>query len=217
MIDFGSACFADDRMYSYIQSRFYRAPEVMMRLPYGVGIDMWSLGCILVEMHTGEPLFAGKNTHDQMRRIIEMFGMVPRRMLDASPPKYRDSLFVKTDGQFVFKHKATTDKKPEDGKKEAEPRSLVDILGATIGGPQGRRKGEAGHRPANYEVFLDLINKMLQLDPALRISPDDALNHDFFADAEKPALAPAAAAAADVGAAPEKEKSPRMCISAPSL
>ena len=175
VIDFGSACCADDRMYSYIQSRFYRAPEVMMRLPYGVGVDMWSLGCILVEMHTGEPLFTGKSTHDQMRRIIEMFGMVPRKMLDTSPSKYRDSLFVKTDGQFVFNHKATTDKTPEGGKEEAGPRSLDGILGAAIGGPQGRRKGEAGHRPADYAVFLDLIESMLQLDPALRISPEDAL------------------------------------------
>ena len=113
-----------------------------------------------------------------------MFGMVPRKMLDASPSKYRDSLFVKTDGQFVFNHKATTDKTPEDGKEEAEPRSLDGILGADIGGPQGRRKGEAGHRPADYAVFLDLIGSMLQLDPALRISPEDALAHAFCADTQ---------------------------------
>ena len=54
VIDFGSSCRSTQRMYSYIQSRFYRSPEVMLGLPYGVPIDMWSLGCILVEMHTGE-------------------------------------------------------------------------------------------------------------------------------------------------------------------
>ncbi|GMH93469.1 hypothetical protein TL16_g12637 [Triparma laevis f. inornata] len=59
VIDFGSSCKSDKKMYSYIQSRFYRSPEVMLGLQYTVAIDVWSLGCILVEMHTGEPLFAG--------------------------------------------------------------------------------------------------------------------------------------------------------------
>lgn len=64
------------QMYSYIQSRFYRSPEVMLGLPYTTAIDMWSLGCILVEMHTGEPLFAGVDQFDQMCRIISVVGMV---------------------------------------------------------------------------------------------------------------------------------------------
>ena len=50
-----------EQIYQYIQSRFYRSPEVLLGLPYDLAIDMWSLGCILVEMHTGEPLFAGSN------------------------------------------------------------------------------------------------------------------------------------------------------------
>ena len=48
-------------MYQYIQSRFYRSPEVLLGIPYDLAIDMWSLGCILVEMHTGESLFSGAN------------------------------------------------------------------------------------------------------------------------------------------------------------
>lgn len=49
------------QIYQYIQSRFYRSPEVLLGIPYNMAIDMWSLGCILVEMHTGEPLFSGAN------------------------------------------------------------------------------------------------------------------------------------------------------------
>ena len=49
------------QIYQYIQSRFYRSPEVLLGVPYDLAIDMWSLGCILVEMHTGEPLFSGAN------------------------------------------------------------------------------------------------------------------------------------------------------------
>ena len=46
VIDFGSACFEGRTSYSYIQSRFYRAPEVIMGLPYNGSIDLWSLGCV---------------------------------------------------------------------------------------------------------------------------------------------------------------------------
>ena len=49
------------KIYQYIQSRFYRSPEILIGVSYDMAIDMWSLGCILVEMHTGEPLFSGAN------------------------------------------------------------------------------------------------------------------------------------------------------------
>ncbi len=48
-------------VYTYIQSRFYRSPEVILGLPYSMPIDMWSFGCILAELYTGYPLFPGKN------------------------------------------------------------------------------------------------------------------------------------------------------------
>ena len=58
LIDFGSSCFVGDTPdFTYVQSRFYRAAEVILGLPYGVEIDTWSLGCVLVEMHAGTPLF----------------------------------------------------------------------------------------------------------------------------------------------------------------
>lgn len=72
VIDFGSSCRSDKRMYPYIQSRFYRSPEVLLGLPYTVAIDMWSLGCILLEMHTGEPLFSGSDQFDQMQKIVKV-------------------------------------------------------------------------------------------------------------------------------------------------
>ena len=53
----------------------------MLGLQYTVAIDVWSLGCILVEMHTGEPLFAGSEQFDQMRKLIEVLGPVPDDMI----------------------------------------------------------------------------------------------------------------------------------------
>ena len=59
-------------MYPYIQSRFYRSPEVLLNIPYNQAIDMWSLGCILYELHTGDPLFNGNSEVDQVRRFIDL-------------------------------------------------------------------------------------------------------------------------------------------------
>jgi dual specificity tyrosine-phosphorylation-regulated kinase 2/3/4 len=50
VIDFGSSCFEHEKIYTYIQSRFYRSPEVILGMNYHMAIDMWSLGCILAEL-----------------------------------------------------------------------------------------------------------------------------------------------------------------------
>lgn len=76
VIDFGSACHERQTVYTYIQSRFYRSPEVLLGLPYTAAIDMWSLGCIAVELFLGLPLFPGTSEYNQITRIVEMLGYV---------------------------------------------------------------------------------------------------------------------------------------------
>ena len=61
-------------MYTYIQSRFYRSPEVLLGLPYNSAIDMWSLGCIAAELFLGLPPFPGTSEFNQVTRIVEMMG-----------------------------------------------------------------------------------------------------------------------------------------------
>ncbi|CAL9706248.1 unnamed protein product [Knipowitschia caucasica] len=175
IVDFGSSCQLGQRIYQYIQSRFYRSPEVLLGMPYDLAIDMWSLGCILVEMHTGEPLFSGSNEVDQMNKIVEVLGVPPSHMLDAAPKarKYFDKL---SDGLWTVK-------KNKDIKKEYKPpatRRLHEILGVETGGPGGRRAGEPGHAPCDYLKFKDLILRMLDYDPKSRITPFYALQHNFF-------------------------------------
>ena len=81
MIDFGSSCLEDERVYTYIQSRFYRSPEVILGLSYGLPIDMWSLGCILAELYSGYPLFPGENETEQLACIMEVCGLPPRHLV----------------------------------------------------------------------------------------------------------------------------------------
>ena len=98
VIDFGSSCHGNKRMYTYIQSRFYRSPEVMLGLEYGVQIDMWSLGCILVEMHTGEPLFNGTDEFDQMHRVCSLLGLPPQKMIADAKSEKRKTFFKEIQG-----------------------------------------------------------------------------------------------------------------------
>lgn len=74
IIDFGTSCFTNEVSYSYIQSRFYRAPEVILGAKYDKMIDIWSLGCIIAELFTGDPLLPGKNELEQIELILELFG-----------------------------------------------------------------------------------------------------------------------------------------------
>uniref|UniRef100_A0A8C5M734 Dual specificity tyrosine-phosphorylation-regulated kinase 1A n=1 Tax=Leptobrachium leishanense TaxID=445787 RepID=A0A8C5M734_9ANUR len=175
IVDFGSSCQLGQRIYQYIQSRFYRSPEVLLGMPYDLAIDMWSLGCILVEMHTGEPLFSGANEVDQMNKIVEVLGIPTAHILDQAP-KARKFFEKATDGTWILK-------KTKDGKKEYKPagtRKLHIILGVETGGPGGRRAGESGHTVADYLKFKDLILRMLDYDAKTRIQPYYALQHSFF-------------------------------------
>ncbi|XP_019881080.1 serine/threonine-protein kinase minibrain [Aethina tumida] len=175
IVDFGSSCQLGQRIYQYIQSRFYRSPEVLLGIPYDLAIDMWSLGCILVEMHTGEPLFSGANEVDQMNKIVEVLGMPPKHLLDTANKTRK--FFEKLPGDRRY-----TLKKTKDGKRYKIPgsRRLHDILGVETGGPGGRRAGEAGHSMSEYLKFKDLILRMLDYDPKTRITPYYALQHTFF-------------------------------------
>jgi dual specificity tyrosine-phosphorylation-regulated kinase 1 len=94
LIDFGSSCWAGETSdFTYVQSRFYRAAEVILGLPYGCPADVWSLGCIMVELHSGKPLFSGKDEREQLRKITEALGEVPREMVERCPPERRAAHF----------------------------------------------------------------------------------------------------------------------------
>lgn len=92
----GSSCFISERIYNYIQSRFYRAPEIILGIPYTPAIDMWSFGCILAELSSGQALFPGSNEMEQMDRFSELLGLPPKNVIDHAPRKrkfYDDDIF----------------------------------------------------------------------------------------------------------------------------
>ncbi|WOL00494.1 hypothetical protein Cni_G09207 [Canna indica] len=77
--DFGLANFYHPNKKVSLTSRvvtlWYRAPELLLgTTDYGVGIDLWSAGCLLAEMFSGKPIMQGRNEVDQLHKIFSLCG-----------------------------------------------------------------------------------------------------------------------------------------------
>ncbi|GFY51407.1 dual specificity tyrosine-phosphorylation-regulated kinase 2 [Trichonephila inaurata madagascariensis] len=170
VIDFGSSCFEDQRVYTYIQSRFYRAPEVILGLKYGMPIDMWSLGCILAELLTGYPLLPGEDESDQLACMIELLGMPSQKLLEQSK---RAKTFVNSKG---YPRYCTATVQP-DGK-------LVLSGGRSrrgkLRGPPASKDWIRALRGCDDVLFIDFLKRCLEWDPAIRMTPPAALRHGWL-------------------------------------
>lgn len=104
VIDFGSAVYTkhcSNLTSTYLQSRYYRAPEILLGLPFDNTIDIWSLGCVAAELYLGWPLYPGASEYDQMRYIVETHGLPTQEVLELASKTAK--FFVKertTSGHF---------------------------------------------------------------------------------------------------------------------
>jgi dual specificity tyrosine-phosphorylation-regulated kinase 2/3/4 len=170
VIDFGSSCYEHQRVYTYIQSRFYRAPEVILGARYGMPIDMWSLGCILCELLTGYPLLPGEDEGDQLSCIIELLGMPPQKLLDQSK---RAKNFISSQGypRYCTAYTLPDGTTALNGgrSRRGKPR-----------GPPGSRELRTALKGCDDPLFLDFIRRCLEWDPSARMTPTAALRHAWL-------------------------------------
>jgi len=85
LIDFGTSCNIGAKHFDYIQTRSYRAPEVMFGYPYSTPIDIWSYGCLLAEFARGLPLFPGNSEEEVFEKQISLLGPPPIQMGKNAP------------------------------------------------------------------------------------------------------------------------------------
>jgi serine/threonine protein kinase len=158
VIDFGSSCFIDKRVFTYIQSRFYRAPEVILGLPYTMAIDMWSFGCILCELLTGYPIFPGESESEQLLCIMEFLGPPPFELISKAS---RSKIFF-DENNFPKTFINSKGKKRVPGSKKIR---------------QYLRNSDKG--------FVKLIKMCFVWEPSDRITPQEALACEWIADHSK--------------------------------
>ena len=77
IIDFGASCRDYKSGFFYVQSRFYRAPEIVLGCPYGHAADMWSFGCIVFELIHGRPLFPARDENELIEYMMLTSGELP--------------------------------------------------------------------------------------------------------------------------------------------
>lgn len=172
VIDFGSSCFENEKIHSYIQSRFYRSPETILGAKYGMPIDMWSLGCILAELVTGVPLLPGEDEKDQLSCIIELIGLPPTSLLQQAAP-CRLKEFINSKGY------------PRYCATELLPNGRIILLGGksargNVRGPPASRSWTQALGGCDDVNFIDFVRKCLEWDPKIRMTPAQAFRHPWL-------------------------------------
>ncbi|KAG7486082.1 dual specificity tyrosine-phosphorylation-regulated kinase 4-like [Solea senegalensis] len=85
--DFGGSYFLEDTDPEFTFTPMYASPEVLLGKSCSPATDMWSLGCIIAELHLGYPLFCGSNSEQQFIRIMQVLGPPPKELLVNAPKK----------------------------------------------------------------------------------------------------------------------------------
>ncbi|CAA2986197.1 Dual-specificity tyrosine-phosphorylation regulated kinase [Olea europaea subsp. europaea] len=155
VIDLGSSCFETDHLCSYVQSRSYRAPEVILGLPYDKKIDIWSLGCILAELCTGNVLFQNDSSATLLARVIGIIGPIDQEML----VRGRDTYKYFTKNHMLY-------------ERNQETNRLEYLI---------PKKSSLRHRlPMGDQGFIDFVAHLLEINPKKRPSASEALKHPWL-------------------------------------
>lgn len=153
VIDFGFCRGLGSRtepLTNYVATRWYRSPELLLSPVYGPEVDIWALGCVIGEMIDGQPLFPGDSFLDQLYCIYQLLGPLP------STIKYLAEMNEELEGVSLDMYFEPSDDFDPDFVRNRYFYKVMD------------------------ENLMDLLNKMLDLDPETRITAQDALKHPFF-------------------------------------
>ncbi|GER54670.1 kinase family protein [Striga asiatica] len=155
VIDLGSSCFQADNLSLYVQSRSYRAPEVMLGLPYDQKIDLWSLGCILAELCSGEVLFPNEAIVMILARMIGVLGPIDMEMLQQGQETHK--YFTKEYDLYYIN--ADTDKLEYIVPDETSLQHHLDV---------------------SDSCFIEFLKCLLEINPKRRLTAREALRHPWL-------------------------------------
>ncbi|KAI9579987.1 hypothetical protein GQX74_000775 [Glossina fuscipes] len=172
LCDFGSAStINDNEITPYLISRFYRAPEIILGIPYDYGIDMWSAGCTIYELYTGKILFSGKSNNQMLKFFMDLKGKIPNRIVRKG--QFRDQHFDQSCNFLYHEIDKVTEREKVVVMSVIKPmRNLQQELIADQNLPDDQ------HRKVTQ--LKDLLDNIFALDPSKRISLNQALTHPFI-------------------------------------
>jgi serine/threonine protein kinase len=178
VIDFGLAfkTRTAPKRNLYIQSRWYRSPEVLLGIPATPQIDMWSVGCVLIEMFCGICPFCGTDSYDQMLLIMDAVGLPSERLRKSCEEVTLETVdeiskIVTRRWQKLLSYAVGQTRSAQETEKRLREKLLQ------------RRRAHykvSNESDAELEAFVDLVAKLLRLDPYERFSPNECLHHPFL-------------------------------------
>ncbi|KAI0382005.1 kinase-like protein [Hypomontagnella monticulosa] len=171
-IDRSDAATANNEITPYLVSRFYRAPEIILGMPYDYAVDMWSIGCTLYELYTGKILFTGDSNNQMLKAIMEIRGKFSTKLYKRGQLSH---MHFDDFGNFV-----SLERDKALGKTTVRTLAVVkptrDLRTRLLAASGGMNDVES--RDLNH--FIDLLERCLTLNPDKRITPSEALKHPFF-------------------------------------
>lgn len=181
--DLGTALEAKDAAITpYLVSRFYRAPEIILGCEYGIPVDVFALGATLYECFTGKILFNSKSNNDALRKIMELKGKIPAKIIKKGflwKTHFDDVLDFKYEDVDKYTKKVVSRTMSDLSAKK----DLFELLMERVG-PEKKQSDvkEDVQTVKRVKQFADLLHQMLALDPEKRITANDALSHPFLED-----------------------------------
>lgn len=167
LIDFGSATFEDEHHSSVVGTEEFRAPEVILDLGWSFPCDIWSIGCVLVELYTGNALFQIKDDLEHLALMEAVVGSpIDRDIIEqvrAKETNQAAQYFTKQDRLDYPNAKTSRESK----KYVKNMKALGQIIPQT---PNNSFNSQ----------FVDLLRNMFVYDPKKRITALQALQHPWF-------------------------------------
>lgn len=149
ILDFGLARHAESEMTGYVVTRWYRAPEVIFNwMHYSQAVDVWSAACILAELITGQVLFPGSDSIDQLKKILDLTGTPESSLVQKMQSK--------------------------------DAQSYVQGL------PIQKKKNFIEAFPSMDKNAVHILEGMLLLDPANRLTAKQGLAHPYLSEYSDP-------------------------------
>lgn len=191
LCDLGLAVKEHSGMNTVVVTRWYRAPELLLTNPkvykvtqYSKPIDLWSCGCIMAELMARSPPFPGKDHFDQLDKIVQLLGY--NKCVSAVKDIISSGRGVIGNDEEMLKR---TQLEREGNVVASTPNTNPNILVLSNVALSNLTKEELRKHsgihwrkifPNFSENAVDLLDRLLQFDPANRISAMDALRHPFF-------------------------------------